>query len=86
MLNGVWLISCSLVGDPKTALTIVSHRAFLKFIPVMSNIQRMDAHQSDAIHPVGAGLLAMATSHSLHVLAVGPTSPASRLLQEQDSA
>jgi hypothetical protein len=43
MLNGVWLISCSLVGDPKTALTIVSHRAFLKFIPVMSNIQRMDA-------------------------------------------
>jgi hypothetical protein len=33
---------CSLVGDPKTALTIVSHDAFLKFIPVMSNIQRMD--------------------------------------------
>jgi hypothetical protein len=43
MLNGVWLISCSLVGDPKTALTIVSHRAFLKFIPVMSDIQRVDA-------------------------------------------
>jgi hypothetical protein len=34
---------CSLVGDPKTAPTIVSHRVFLKFIPVMSNIQRMDA-------------------------------------------
>jgi hypothetical protein len=33
----------SLVGDPKTALTIVSRRAFLKFIPVMSHIQRMDA-------------------------------------------
>jgi hypothetical protein len=33
---------CSLVGAPKTALTIVSHRVFLKFIPVMSNIQQMD--------------------------------------------
>jgi len=33
---------CSLVGDPKTAPTIVSHYAFLKFIPVMSNIQQMD--------------------------------------------
>jgi hypothetical protein len=39
----------SLVGDPKTALTIVSHRAFLKFIPVMSDIQRMDAQIQWAI-------------------------------------
>lgn len=33
---------CSLVSDPKTVLTIVRRRAFLKFIPVMSDIQRMD--------------------------------------------
>ncbi|CDF97173.1 hypothetical protein BN844_4676 [Pseudomonas sp. SHC52] len=34
---------CSLVGDPKTAFTLVSRRQFLKFIRVMSGIQRMDA-------------------------------------------
>ncbi len=34
---------CSLVGDPKTAFTLVSHRIFLKFIRVMQGIQRMDA-------------------------------------------
>jgi hypothetical protein len=33
---------CSLVGDPKTGLTIVSERRFLKFITVMIDIQRMD--------------------------------------------
>jgi hypothetical protein len=33
---------CSLVGDPKTATTLVSQWIFLKFIPVMSNIQQMD--------------------------------------------
>jgi hypothetical protein len=48
---------CSLVGDPKTAITIVSHYGFLKFIPVMSNIQRMDVPQSDTEIPVGASLL-----------------------------
>jgi hypothetical protein len=34
---------CSLVGDPKTALTLVSRRIFLKFIRVMAGIHRMDA-------------------------------------------
>ncbi|MNP24539.1 hypothetical protein D3C76_1173060 [compost metagenome] len=33
----------SLVGDPKTAFTLVSRRIFLKFIRVMKGIQRMDA-------------------------------------------
>jgi hypothetical protein len=46
----------SLVGDPKTALTIVSHRAFLKFIPVMSDIQRMDAPQPIHRNQCGSGL------------------------------
>ncbi|WP_165557522.1 hypothetical protein [Pseudomonas sp. BGI-2] len=48
------------VGDPKTAITIVSRRAFLKFIPVMSNIQRMDLPANTPKIPVGAGLLAKA--------------------------
>lgn len=37
---------CSLIGDPKTVLTIVSRWVFLKFIPVMGDIQRMDASRS----------------------------------------
>jgi len=47
---------CSLVGDPKTAITIVSHWDFLKFIPVMSNIQRMDAPFEYTANPCGSEL------------------------------
>jgi hypothetical protein len=46
---------CSLVGDPKTGLTIVSQRRFLKFITVMIDIQRMDRALLAPI-PVGAEL------------------------------
>jgi hypothetical protein len=70
---------CSLVGDPKTALTIISHRAFLKFIPVMSDIQQMDAYQPDTETPVGASLLAKAINHSTLMATDTPPSRASSL-------
>jgi hypothetical protein len=68
---------CSLVGDPKTATTIVSHRLFLKFIPVMSNIQRMDVALPGPEFPVGASLLAMAVCQSPSMLNVPASSRAS---------
>ncbi|MNF75933.1 hypothetical protein D3C84_580270 [compost metagenome] len=77
---------CSLVGDPKTVPTIVSHPAFLKFIPVMGDIQRMDARPPDTDIPVGASLLAMRPSPSKSMLNVNPPSPASRLLHRYGSA
>jgi hypothetical protein len=70
---------CSLVGDPKTAITIVRHRFFLKFIPVMSNIQRMDVTLRGPEIPVGAGLLAIAVYQSQSMLNVPASSRAGSL-------
>jgi len=70
---------CSLVGDPKTAITIVRHRDFLKFIPVMSNIQRMDVASKAPPIPVGASLLAKAVCQLPSLLNVPASSRAGRI-------
>jgi hypothetical protein len=77
---------CSLVGDPKTALTIVSHRAFLKFIPVMSDIQRMDVAAGSSQIPVGASLLAKEVDQPTSLLNDTPPSRAGSLPQGTLSA